>query len=150
MLKWQSSVGSKRTAKTLSQLLKSLPTFQTLENSQIKQQQRHALKWLYMLFYILFIFMIDTVFKVLFLVIQRANCNCVGFQNANWEPDNRRNTFHPQNVGEIHVGSKKDNACSFLVQVFMLLCLAVGFYYSINPIIMYSGCAVVHVPLFCQ
>ncbi|KFU98705.1 Host cell factor 2, partial [Pterocles gutturalis] len=33
----------------------------------------------------------------------KGNCNCIDFQNANWEPDTSRNTIHPQNVGEINV-----------------------------------------------
>lgn len=82
--------------------------------------------------------------------MQKGNCNCIDFQNANWEPDTGRNTIHPQNVGEIDVGGKKDKAYSFFVSVFMLICLVVGSNYSINPIIIYSGCAVVHGPLFCQ
>lgn len=82
--------------------------------------------------------------------MQKGNCNCIDFQNAKWEPDTGRNTIHPPNVGEINVGGKKDKANSFFVGVFMLVCLVVGSYYSINPIIIYSGCAVVHVPLFCQ
>lgn len=82
--------------------------------------------------------------------MQKGNCNCIDFQNVNWKPDTSRNAIHPQNVGEINLGGKKNKTYSFFVSVFLLVCLVVGSYYSINPTIVYSGCAVVHVPLFCQ
>lgn len=51
------------------------------------------------------------------LVNAEGNCNYIVFHNANWEPDTSRNTIHPQNVGDINVGSKKNKAYSFFVSL---------------------------------
>lgn len=63
--------------------------------------------------------MMDAVLKVLFVVMCRGYCDCVDFQSANWESCNSRDILHPQNVCEINMGSRKDDAC-FFVRVFML------------------------------
>lgn len=62
--------------------------------------------------------MTDTVFKVPFVVMCKGNCDCIDFQNANWEPGNSRHILRSPNICEVNVGSRKGNACFFFVRVF--------------------------------